>query len=92
MKKLLEEAIITGNIQRYHFTLLRNLYEKTASFLGYEKWGDLLPGDQKLYHNRIIQFTSHSTLSDENVAELAPQEKQILNFLLKHLLNTYNFK
>ena len=87
----LNEAISQNNIQKYHFTLLRNLFEKTATFLGYPKWSELLPGDKKAYLNRIIQFTSHSTLSSETVAEPTEPEKQIIKFLLDHLTKTYNF-
>ena len=75
LKQTLEEAIAADKIERYHFTLLRNLYEKTSNFLGYPQWSELLPGDQQLYLNRIIQFTSHSTLSSEAIAEPSPQEK-----------------
>lgn len=88
LKQTIEEAIEAGNIQKYHFTLLRNLYEKTANFLGYPQWSDLLPrdDDKYLYYNRIIQFTSHSTLSNEAVAEPTPAEKQIVKFLLDNLI------
>ena len=41
----IEQAIADQKVERYHFTLLRNLYEKTASFLGYPKWSELLPDD-----------------------------------------------
>lgn len=92
LKQTIEEAIEAGNIQKYHFTLLRNLYEKTANFLGYPKWSDLLPENKKAYYNRIIQFTSHSTLSNEAVAELTPTEKQIVTFLLNHLIENRYWK
>lgn len=91
LKQTLEQAIATDQIERYHFTLLRNLYEKTSSFLGYPKWSELLPGDQQLYLNRIIQFTSHSTLSNEAVAEPSPQEKQTVRLLLEHLRDNYSY-
>ncbi|MGP1624649.1 AAA family ATPase [Prevotella koreensis] len=86
LKHTIEEAIISNNIQKYHFTLLRNLYEKTANFLGYRKWSDLLPDDKTTYYNRIIQFASHSTLSNEIVAEPTTAEKQTVTFLLNHLI------
>ena len=92
LKQTIEEAIKVGSIQTYHFTLLRNLYEKTANFLGYPKWSDLLPDDKKSYYNRIIQFTSHSTLSNEAVAEPTPAEKQIVKFLLNHLIESKYWK
>lgn len=91
LKHTLEEAIAADKIERYHFTLLRNLYEKTSNFLGYPRWSELLPGDQKLYLNRIIQFTSHSTLSSEAIAEPSPQEKQTVKLLLDHLRNNYGY-
>ena len=86
LKQTIEEAIKSNNIQKYHFTLLRNLYEKTASFLGYPQWSELLPDDKQTYYNRIIQFTSHSTLSNEAVAEPTTAEKQTVNYLFEHLV------
>lgn len=91
LKQKLEEAVAADRIERYHFTLLRNLYEKTSNFLGYPRWSELLPGDQQVYLNRIIQFTSHSTLSGEAVAEPSPQEKQTVKLLLDHLRNNYSY-
>lgn len=83
----LQDAVESNNIQKYHFMLLRNLYEKTANFLGYPQWSDLLPDDKKTYYNRIIQFTSHSTLSNEVVPEPTEPEKNTLKLLLKHLVD-----
>ncbi len=91
LKQTLEEAIAADKIERYHFTLLRNLYEKTSNFLGYPRWSELLPGDQQLYLNRIIQFTSHGTLSSEAIAVPSPQEKQTVKLLLDHLRNNYSY-
>lgn len=91
LKQTIEQAIAADQIQRYHFTLLRNLYEKTASFLGYPQWSELLPDDKQTYLNRIIQFTSHSTLSNETVTEPTAQEKQTVKFLLDNLIGNYGY-
>lgn len=91
LKQTLEQAIDDNQIQRYHFTLLRNLYEKTASSLGYPKWSELLPDDKQLYLSRIVNFTSHSTLSNEAAAEPTPQEKATVKLLLDHLKNNYGY-
>ena len=94
LKQTLERAIAENQVQKYHFTLLRNLYEKTANFLGYQKWSDLLdsaPGDKQGYLNRIIQFSSHRTLSNEEVAEPTEPEKQTVKLLLDNLVNNYGF-
>ncbi len=92
LKKLLEEAILNDQIQRYHFTLLRNLYEKTASFLGYQKWSELLPGDKQAYLNRIIQFTSHSSLSNETPTQPTGPQKTTVKYLLDHLVENFGYR
>lgn len=91
LKQTIQEAIDNNAIQKYHFILLRNLYEKTANFLGYPQWSRLLPDDRQTYYNRIIQFTSHSTLSNEVVPDPTEPEKQIVKFLLDHLATNYNY-
>lgn len=88
----IQDAIATNSIQKYHFMLLRNLYEKTANFLGYPHWSDLLPDDKQTYYNRVIQFTSHSTLSNEVVPEPTEPEKQTVKFLLNHLIENKYWK
>lgn len=87
----IEQAIADSRIERFHFTLLRNLYEKTASFLGYQKWSELLPDDKQLYYSRIISFTSHSTLSNEAVAQPTSAESATVKLLLDHLKTSHGF-
>lgn len=91
LKHILEQAIVEDMVERYHFTLLRNLYEKTAGFLGYQKWSELLPDDKQLYLSRVINFTSHSTLSNEAIAEPTQAEKATVKLLLDHLMSHYGF-
>lgn len=52
----IEQAIADSKVERFHFTLLRNLYEKTASFLGYPKWSELLPDNKQLYYSARRQL------------------------------------
>ena len=91
IKQTIEQAVAENKVERYHFTLLRNLYEKTASFLGYPKWSELLPDDKQLYLSRVINFTSHCTLSNEAVAEPDQAEKAMVGLLLNHLKTKYGF-
>lgn len=92
LKGVIEKAIQNQQVERFHFILLRNLYEKTANFLGYEEWSNLLPEDgRQNYFQRIINFTSHSTLSNEEFIEPTRQEQETIKLLLKHLLDNYNF-
>ena len=92
IKNLIEQAIEQNNVQRYHFTLLRNLYEKTAAFFGYREWADLLntvEKNKREYLRRIMHLSSHSKLSDEEIAELTEPEKQDMKLLLDNLTNNY---
>lgn len=85
IKNLIEQAVAENSVQRYHFALLRNLYEKTANFLGYGKWSDLLPGDKKAYASRIMNFYPHNTLSNEEISQPTPPEKEMVGLLLRNL-------
>lgn len=99
LRRVLAEAIEHDTIERFHFMFLRNLYEKTAAFLGYQNWGDLLntvpnveaPGAKQGYLNRVMQFSSHSTLSGEQVREPTVPEKQTVKLLFDNLINNYGF-
>ncbi|EKF9181944.1 anticodon nuclease [Vibrio cholerae] len=91
IKRLIELAIEKNEVQRYHFTLLRNLYEKAANFLGYPQWSDLLPENKQSYSRLVMNFYSHRTLSNEEVAEPTEPEKQTVKFLLDHLKDEYGF-
>lgn len=93
LKRVLEEAIAANTVERYHFTLLRNLYEKTAGYLGYARWSDLLDtaeGSKDAYVRAINTFT-HSALSNEQVRDPTPPEKQTVRLLLENLVDNYGF-
>ncbi len=61
------------------------------NFLGYPRWSELLSDDKQAYLNRVIQFTSHSTLSNEEVAMPTAAEKQTVKFLLDNLIDNHGF-
>lgn len=93
IKNIIEDALETGNVSKYHFMLLRNLYEKTACFLDYPDWKFLLPEDgRENYYKRIMHFSSHSSLSNEEVAEPTEPEKETVRLLLKHLVENKYYK
>jgi hypothetical protein len=88
LRDTIQKAIESNEISKYHFVLLRNLYEKTANFLGHSKWSNLLPVDERdSYISRVMTFYSHSSLSSEQIAEPTEPEKQIVKFLFNHLIN-----
>ena len=89
----LEKATQSGNIQKYHFNFLRNILEKTSTFLGYTKWQDLLPEQSRdAYFRRIINLSSHAKVSSEETTSLNDNEKNVLSFLVREIKKKYNFK
>lgn len=92
----LEEAIQSGQVEKYHFNLLRNILEKTATFLGYKRWEQLLPrmddGLPNPNAKRIVNFSSHSKHAAEEVRPLEPEEKKLLERLVKHIVEQHRFR
>ena len=92
----LEKAIDpeSGNIQKYHFNFLRNVLEKTSTFLGYSKWEDLLPQEaRRAYYNRIINLSSHSKHHGEENSIVDENDKRVLRYLINEvIIPTYHFR
>ena len=95
LKSEIEKAINTGQLKKYHFNFLRNILEKTSTFLGYDNWVDLLPpaadGRSNPYEKRIINISSHSKHSGDEVTELSDDDKRVLEYLLKEIKRIYQF-
>lgn len=88
---VIKEAVDNNQIEKYHFILLRNLYEKAANFLGYKNWSELLPEDKEAYASRIMNFYSHRTLLNEEVREPTEPEKQTVKLLFNYLIDHSKF-
>jgi wobble nucleotide-excising tRNase len=83
----------TGEIKKFHFNFLRNLLEKTSTFLGYNKWEDLLPQESReAYYRRIINLSSHSKHNGEEIAIVEENDKRVLGFLVNEIKRMYGFK
>jgi len=89
----LKNVVVTRNLYKYHFNLLRNVLEKTSTYLGYNHWEDLI----KLYVSheeisvaiRLINLYSHSKFSGDEMATIQESDKDIFikvfnQFLIKH--------
>lgn len=90
----LEKAILpTGEIKKFHFNFLRNILEKTSTFLGYNKWEELLPQESReAYYRRIINLSSHSKHHGEEIAIVDDNDKRVLGFLVNEIKRMYGFK
>lgn len=90
----LEKAIQpVGEIKKFHFNFLRNILEKTSTFLGYNKWEELLPQESRAaYYRRIINLSSHSKHNGEEIAIVEENDKRVLGFLVNEIKRMYGFK
>ena len=97
IKYEIKKAISENKIERYHFTLFRNLLEKTSTYLGYRYWGDLITeedlkeGEREAYIRRINLY-SHNKVSDLENAELKEHEKKMLKRLFENFIKDYRWK
>jgi hypothetical protein len=90
----LEKAIQpSGEIKKFHFNFLRNILEKTSTFLGYKKWEELLPQESReAYYKRIINLSSHSKHNSEEISIVEENDKRVLIFLVGEIIRMYGFK
>lgn len=90
----IENAVETGDIYKYHFNFMRNILEKTSTFLGYKNWGDLLSpvrGDKEAYIRRILNLSSHSKHSAEEIVLITDDDKRMLINLVEEISSIYKF-
>jgi len=96
LMRMLRDAVEAGQVEKYHFSFLRNIFEKTATFLGHKRWESLLPETDpdrpNPYLKRILNFSSHSKHSAEEIPNPGPQDKAMLQFLITHLIDNYGFE
>lgn len=91
----LRMAIQDKEIRKYHFNFLRNILEKTATFLGHDKWEALLPkltdGSPDPFANRILNLSSHSAHAGEEISIIEDTDKDDLETLVNYLSSEYGF-
>ena len=91
----IKNAIDTNDIKKFHFAFLRNILEKTATFLGYTSWTKLLPkdgsGNPDPFANRILNLSNHSAHSGEEVGVVEDNDKDKLEELVEFLSSEYKF-
>jgi hypothetical protein len=89
----LQAASETGEIRRYHFNFIRNILEKSSTFLGHNRWSDLLPkttdGRPNPYQSRILNISSHSKQSSEEVQYITDENKRVFRYLVRNIAKNF---
>lgn len=90
----LEKVMVSGDIQKYHFNFLRNILEKTSTFIGYTNWEELLPQEARsAYYRRILNLSGHSKHHGEESSIIEENDKRVLRFLINEvIIPTYHFR
>ncbi|WJS85462.1 anticodon nuclease [Paracoccus sp. TOH] len=95
MMKELTEAALSGRLYTYHFTVLRSIMEKTATFHGFSHFGDVMkrdPDDEDgTLHFRYIQLFSHGSYHLFEPTEMMPENKDIFRKVLDNFMRDYRF-
>ena len=92
----LKNVVATRGIYKYHFNLLRNVLEKTSTYLGYNHWEDLislyLPQDEISVAIRLINLYSHSKFSGDEMSTIQESEKDVFIKVYNQFLTKHSFK
>ena len=95
MLKELHAAAQSGKLYTFHFTILRSIMEKTATFHGFNSVGDVLkrnPDDEDgTLHFRYVQLLSHGSYSLFEPVEMIEENKRIFRTILDNFMNDYRF-
>lgn len=91
IKRIIEEAINAETIHKYHFTLLRNLLEKTSTFLGYSNWDKCIIEENREAYARVINLYSHNKHSMDEYKFPTEQEKTMFKFVFEKFIEEYKW-
>ncbi|MGE4272953.1 MAG: AAA family ATPase [Desulfitobacterium sp.] len=92
--KELKKAADTGELYTYHFNILRNILEKTASFHGFAHFSSCIrkgEGEDDPVHKRILDLLSHGNYSLFDPKEMVEENKDHFKKILNNFFEDYNF-
>ena len=89
----LQRAINSNKIYTYHFNMMRNILEKTSSFLGYNDFSDCLTGiEDEVLYARALNLLSHGNHSIYEPREMNEDNKDLFKQIFRNFLTKYHFQ
>lgn len=92
--KELKKASDSGELYTYHFNILRNILEKTASFHGFSHFSSCLrkgTDEDEPIHKRMVNIFSHGNYSIFDPKEMVEENKEHFRNILRNFLDDYKF-
>jgi len=92
---MLHKAIESGDLYTYHFTILRSILEKTATFHGFNNFSACIKRQKNdpdgVLHARIINILSHGNYSLFEPVKMNDENKAHFRRILRDFMNNYQF-
>lgn len=94
--KELKQIADNGNLYTYHFSLLRNILERTATFHGFNHFSACMKKDEindpdGIIHARLINVLSHGNYIVFEPVEMIEENKEYFRKILDDFMNNYQF-
>ncbi len=93
--KELHRVARKGDLYTYHFSILRNILEKTATFHGFNNFSACIKQDnddpEGIVHARMINVLSHGNYSLFEPMEMVDENKQYFKKILHDFMTNYRF-
>jgi hypothetical protein len=88
----LKRASDSGEVYTYHFNILRNVLERTASFFGYQDFSTCIVGiEDEVLFARALNLLSHGRYSAFEPREMVQDTKDLFNRIPRGFLGRYEF-
>lgn len=91
----LHEVAASDKLYTYHFNMLRNILEKTATFHGFKNFSACIKQDNEdaegIIHARMVNILSHGNYSLFEPMEMMEENKQHFKQILKNFMINYRF-
>ncbi len=88
----LQKAAASNKLYTHHFNMLRSIFEKTATFFGFNDFSACIHGlqDEVLY-TRALNLLSHGKYSAYEPREMGEDTKELFKNILDAFLEKYKF-
>lgn len=89
----LKKVSLNGNINTYHFNMLRGILEKTSTFFGFDDFSNCIQDvDDEVLYSRALNLLSHGKYSIYHPVEMNEDNKDLFKKILKVFTDKYEFK